>query len=287
MNIVLTGATGYIGSATLKALLAHDHDVTALVRSDAAAKSVERDRVTPVVGDITDVAWMTEQLRAADGAIHLATSDDGEAMDDAVASAVLKAFAGSEKPYVHTGGVWVWGTGDSLVETEKQRPPKITAWRDRVEQRILAPGIRGSVVAPAIVYGYGAGIPKATIVDAPTTDGGLHLIGEGTQHWATVHVDDLAELYVSVLEKAPGGDIYIGASGANPTVLELAEALNGVGNTVVETPEESRERLGADFADALLLSQQATGNTAKNLFSWSPTRPTLIELLRDGYPSDR
>jgi nucleoside-diphosphate-sugar epimerase len=287
MNIVLTGATGYIGSATLTALLAHDHDVTALVRSDAAARAVERDRVTPIVGDITDVAWMASQLRAADGAIHLATTDDGQAMDDAVASAVLKAFAGTEKPYVHTGGVWVWGSGDSIVESEKQRPPKITAWRDDVERRILAPGIRGSVVAPGIVYGYGTGIPKATIVDAPKTLGSLHLIGDGEQHWATVHVDDLAELYVAVLEKAPGGDVYIGASGVNPTMLEMAEALNGVGKTVAETPEESRERLGADFADALLLSQQATGTTAKNLFSWDPVQPTLIELLRDGYPSDR
>ena len=102
-----------------------------------------------------------------------------------------------------------------------------------------------------------------------------------------MHVDDLGELFVAVLEKAPGGDIYIGASGANPTVLELAEAYNGVGKTVAETPEESRERLGEDFADALLLDQQATGNTAKNLFSWTPTHPTLIELLRDGYPGDR
>ncbi|MDP9028615.1 MAG: NAD-dependent epimerase/dehydratase family protein [Actinomycetota bacterium] len=287
MNIVLTGATGYIGSATLKALLAHGHDVTALVRSEESARAVQRDGVTPVVGDITDVAWMAEKLRSAEGAIHLATTDDGEAMDDAVASAVLKAFPGTEKPYVHTGGVWVWGTGDSIVESDPQRPPKITSWRGRVEQRILTPGIRGSVVAPAIVYGYGAGIPKMTLVDAPTTDGKAHVIGDGTQHWATVHVDDLAELYVAVLEKAPGGDLYIGASGSSPTVLELAEALNGVGNTRVETPDESRGRLGADFADALLLSQQATGSTAKNLFSWSPTRPSLVELLRDGYPGDR
>jgi nucleoside-diphosphate-sugar epimerase len=287
MNIVLTGATGYIGSATLEALLAHEHDVTAIVRSEASAKAVERDRVTPIVGDITDIAWMTERLRAADGAIHLATGDDGKVMDDAVASAALKAFAGTEKPYVHTGGVWVWGTHDSIVESEKQNPPKITAWRDDVEKRVLAPGIRGSVVAPAIVYGYGAGIPRAAIVDAPKTGGSLHLVGDGQQHWATVHVDDLAELYVAVLEKAPGGDIYIGASGASPTVLELAEALNGVGNTRAETLDESRARLGADFADALLLSQQATGNTAKNLFKWIPTRPTLVALLRDGYPSDR
>src|SRR5258707_591572 len=150
MNIVLTGATGYVGSAVVKALLAHGHDVTALVRSDESAKAVEADRVTPVVGDITDVSWLTDQLRSGEGAI------------------------------------------------------------------------------------------------------------------------DLAELYVAVLEKAPGGDMYIGVSGASPTVKELGEAYAGVGKTVEETPEESRERLGTDFADALLLDQQATGNTAKNLFSWTP-----------------
>jgi nucleoside-diphosphate-sugar epimerase len=287
MNIVLTGATGYVGSAVLKALLAHGHEVTALVRSDAAAKQVTADHVTPVVGDITDLAFMTDQLKASDGAIHLAAGDNSADMDDAVVTAVLRAFAGTEKSYVHTGGVWVWGNGDAIVESEKQDPPKITAWRDKIEKRILAQGIRGSVVAPGIVFGYGAGIPKATIADAPKTRFKLHLVGDGEQHWVTVHVDDLAELFVAVLEKAPGGDIYIGASGENPTVKELGEAYAGVGKTVEETPEESRERLGTDFADALLLDQQATGNTAKNLFSWTPKQPTLVALLRDGYPSDR
>lgn len=287
MNIVLTGATGFIGSAVMRALLAHDHDVTALVRSEKAASEVTQERVAPVIGDITDVDWMTEQLRAADGAIHLATSDNAAEMDDAVAKAVLRAFVGTEKPYVHTGGVWVWGTGDGIVESDPQSPPAITAWRGDVEKKVLAPGIRGSVVAPGIVYGYGAGIPKFTITDAPTSHGSLHLVGDGEQRWATVHVDDLAELYVAVLEKAPGGDIYIGVSGASPTVKALAEAYQGEGNVVIELPQQTRERLGADFADALLLSQQATGNTAKNLFSWTPSRPTLVELLRAGYPTDR
>jgi nucleoside-diphosphate-sugar epimerase len=286
MNIVLTGAAGYIGSATVEALLVHGHDVTALVRSDESAKAVARDRVTPVVGDIADVEWMTGQLRAADGAIHLANTNDPE-VDDAVASAMIRAFAGSEKPYVHTGGVWGWGNGEMIVESDSLDAPKIVAWREAIEKRVLTPGIRGSVIAPAVVYGHGKGIPKAVIVDGPKTDGSAHLVGSGDQHWATVHVDDLAELYVAVLEKAPGGDVYIGASGENPTVRELAEAYHGVGKTVVETAEETRDRFGTDFADALLLSQQASGNTAKNLFGWTPKQPALIELLRDGYPVDR
>lgn len=287
MNIVLTGSTGYIGSAVLKALLAHGHDVTALVRSEESAKKVVADRVTPVVGDLTDTPWLTDQLKASEGAIHLATSDDAETLDDAVVTAVTAAYAGTEKPYVHTGGIWAFGDGEAIVETDSVDPPELVAWRIPIEKRVLAPGIRGSVVAPGIVYGYGTGLPAHLITNGPKTRSSLHLVGDGSQHWVTVHVDDLAELYVSVLEKAPGGDIYIGSSGENPTVRELGEAAHGIGKVVDEDSAQSRERLGDRFADALLLDQQAAGTTAKNLFSWTPKQPTLVELLRDGYPADR
>jgi hypothetical protein len=230
---------------------------------------------------------LTEQLKASEGAIHAAKGQDAAALDDAVVTAVISAYAGTEKPYVHTGGVWAWGRGEAIVETDPTDPPELVAWREPIEKRVLEPGIRGSVVAPAIVYGRGAGMPQSLIANAPKTRGSLHLIGDGSQHWPTVHVDDLAELYVSVLEKAPGGDVYIGASGANPTVRELVEAAGGIGKVVDETPDESRERLGDKYADALLLDQQAAGTTAKNLFSWKPQQPTLLELLRDGYPEDQ
>lgn len=287
MNIVLTGSTGYIGSAVLTALLAHGHDVTALVRSEESAKKVVADRVTPVVGDLRDTAWLTEQLKASEGAIHLAVGDDPSTLDDAVVTAVTAAFAGTEKPYVHTGGIWAFGPGDAIVETDGVNPPELVAWREPIEKRVLEPGIRGSVVAPGIVYGYGTGLPADLVVNGTKTRGSLQLIGDGSQHWVTVHVDDLAELYVSVLEKAPGGDIYIGSSGENPTVRELAEAAHGIGKTIDEQPADSRSRFGEQYADALLLDQQAAGTTAKNLFSWSPKQPTLVELLRDGYPADR
>jgi nucleoside-diphosphate-sugar epimerase len=287
MNIVLTGATGYIGSAVLRALLAHGHDVTALVRSEASARKVAAERVTSVVGDLTDTPWLTQQLKASHGSIHLATGEDAAALDDAVVTAVISAYAGTEKPYVHTGGMCGWGNGEAIVETDEVDPPEIFAWRTPIEKRVLAPDIRGSVVAPAIVYGRGGGMLARVLLDAPKTDGALQLVGDGSQHWGTVHVDDLAELYVSVLEKAPGGDIYIGASGANPTVRELAEAVAGVGKVVDETPDDSRARLGEAFASALLLDQQAAGTTAKNLFRWEPQQATLLELLRDGYPADR
>ena len=55
---------------------------------------------------------------------------------------------------------------------------------------------------PSVVYGRGTGLARV-IVDAPHSSGDaapLRLIGDGSQHWSTVHVDDLAALYVLALE---------------------------------------------------------------------------------------
>jgi nucleoside-diphosphate-sugar epimerase len=111
-------------------------------------------------------------------------------------------------------------------------------------------------------------------------EGRLTLIGSGEQHWTTVHVDDLADLYVRVLTQAPGGKAYIAASGDNPTVRELGEA---IADTVVpESDEATVARLGG-FGEALLLDQQASGQRARSELGWQPSRPTLVELLAKGY----
>ena len=95
-----------------------------------------------------------------------------------------------------------------------------------------------------------------------------------------MHVDDLADLYVRTLEKAPGGRAYVGVSGQNPTVRELGEAVAGA--VIPENSEATLERLGG-FGEALLLDQQASGERAKQDLGWLPTRPSLVDELSAGY----
>ena len=84
----------------------------------------------------------------------------------------------------------------------------------------------------------------------------------------------------SALERATGGELYIGASGINPTVREMGQAAVGPdGSVVAEDVEETRERLGAALADALLLDQQAAGSRARARLGWRPSRPTVLEEL--------
>ncbi|WP_394770425.1 NAD-dependent epimerase/dehydratase family protein [Lacisediminihabitans sp.] len=282
MRVLLSGGTGFVGSSILSALTAAGHKVVAIVRSDEAAATVSAAGATALVHSLPDTAWLSGALASSDGFIHAATPGDetGPAFDDSVIDSVIAAYSGTDKPYLHTGGIWVYGDGADLTEDTPRAAPAITAWREERENRLLASGVRASVIAPAIVYGHGKGIPN-TIAQAPlSADGALRLIGSGDQHWATVHVDDLADLYVVALESAPGGEIYIAASGQNPTVRELGEAVVGPDGAVVgEDPDATRDRLGAAFADALLLDQQATGAKARAAFGWAPSRPSLVEEL--------
>ncbi|MGN7798937.1 NAD-dependent epimerase/dehydratase family protein [Leifsonia sp. 22587] len=286
MNILLTGATGFIGSSVLTRLLDEGHSVTALVRDADKASAVEAVGASAVVGDASDADLVERTARVSDGVIHLASGKD---VDAVLVPAVLAGLAGSGKPFVHTGGIWTYGSNDDITEESPVAPPAITAWRSAAEDLVRgAEGVRGTVVVPSIVYGHGKGLPNV-VADAPRTEGAapaLRLIGDGSQHWATVHVDDLAALYVLALEHGTAGATYIGAGGQNPTVRELgeaaAQAAGLTGGAVAEPVDETRSRLGEGLAEALLLDQQARGSKARIDLGWEPNGATLLEELLVG-----
>jgi len=279
VNVLLTGATGYIGGTVLQTLREHGHQVHAVVRNDKAAEAVAGPGVETSVGAVTDVAWLTGQLAGADGAIHLATLEP--IGDDAVLDAVSAAFQGSAKPFVYTSGVWIFGNNADITEDSPLRPTDISVWRLPRLGRVLGSGLRASAIAPAPVYGHGKGLAAWLFNYGPHAEGGaLRLVGGGEQHWASVHVEDLADLYVAALERAPGGELYIGASGVNPTVRDMGLAAVGPDGTVVaEDDDATRARLGAALADALLLDQQAGGSRARARLGWQPSRPSVLDEL--------
>ncbi|MEU8240842.1 NAD-dependent epimerase/dehydratase family protein [Actinoplanes missouriensis] len=285
MKIFLTGATGYIGSAVRSALIAGGHSVTALVRAESAAR-VTGDGLDVMIGDMRDAALVRDLAATSDAVIHTASPGDASsaAAEAEFADAVL---AGRPKAFIRTGGVWVHGAGSDITEETPIAAPALVAWRDEIDKRVLgASGIRSVLIEPGIVYGHGAGIARM-VMSAPQVDGGLQLIGDGRQHWTTVHVDDLAALYVLALEKGDAGSVFLGVGGENPTVRELGEAASrrlGLGGRVIpEEPSETVARLG-DFGAALLLDQQASGAKAREVLGWLPQQRSLVaEIAADGY----
>ncbi len=275
MQVFLTGASGYIGSAVLRALVAAGHEVTALVRSDEKAQHVRGAGGAAVVGDLTDTATVAPLVDGADAVVHTASAED---VDPALVEIVLGAFAGSSRPFVHTGGVFTFGASDHITEESPVAPPALTAWRGANEHRVRTSDVRTTVIAPGIVYGHGAGIPTMFVGDGEHP---VRLVGDGTQHWTTVHVDDLADLYVLALERAEQDGYLVADDGRAPTVRDLAEAGAHGSPVEAESAEASRERLGRHYADALLLDQRADAARARSL-GWAPSRVALVDDLATG-----
>ncbi|QEO14957.1 NAD-dependent epimerase/dehydratase family protein [Agromyces intestinalis] len=281
MTSLLTGATGYLGSAVLDRLVASGYDVVAVVRSPGSAERVTARGARALVGDLTDVAWLTAALADADGAIHLAAPSDGAAaLNEAVVDAAIAAYAGTGRRFVLTSGIWEFGAGD-LDDDGPLDPPELVAWRVPIEQRLLASDVDAAIVAPGLVYGHGRGL-ISLITDAPRTESGaLTLVGDGEQHWSWVHVDDLARLYELVLvspaaSSGVASGRIVAVDGAPLTVRALGEAVAGEAGVAGESADASRARLGAVFADALLLDQRASGRKAREL-GWIPEHPSVLE----------
>ena len=277
MKVFLTGGSGYLGRSTIQALIRRGIGVTALARSERAARTVADLGATPLAGALTDTDVLRAAAGRADGVIHLgADHSGGAAAVDRAAAEAMQDGAGS-RPYVHTGGVWVYGDTDGVVnEDAPLSPPRITAWRLENEKRVLARAATGEhpvVVMPGLVYGRSGGLPQTFFVEPGRAAGAVPCIGDGSAHWALVHVDDIAELYALALN-APAGSVYAGVSDQNLPLAEITRALSHAagcpGRIDPLSLDEAVRRMGP-IAEAFALDQQLTGARARHELGWTPT----------------
>ena len=286
MQVLITGGSGYLGRATVRALQAHGHQAVALVRSDDAARRVESIGAVPVRGGLTDAELLGRTAEDADAAIHLAQDygPDTAAVDLAAATAIQDGLGA--RPYVHTGGVWVYGNTHRMVdETAPQSPPPVTAWRADNEKQVLARAAEGGhpvLVMPGVVYGHGGGLVEQFLAKSARA-GSAHYIGRGENRWAMVHVDDIAQLYVAALS-APAGSIYAGVDDTqSPTMRQVAEAVSiaagrpGTASSI--TMRQARHEFGP-LADAFALDQRLSSARARRELNWAPADREILGGLR-------
>jgi nucleoside-diphosphate-sugar epimerase len=289
MKIALTGANGFIGSHILKELQSRGHEVIALVRDDTEASTAEANGAIPAIVDLYDAPHLVKLFGESDGAVHTASPGDATSanLDSAVVDAAIEAFGASGKPYAHIGGLWTFGTNTSITEESPFNPAGMVAWQPPILQRLLGEsGMRAIVIVSSVAYGDGGGGVPGVLLGSPrNADGNLIMLGSGQQHWSTVHVADLAEVFRRVLEDDTARGMYVIGDGLNPTVGELTEAAAvavGAPGAVRGSEDEARSRLGDYFAEVLLLDQAATARKVRADLGWQPTRPGLAEELRTG-----
>jgi nucleoside-diphosphate-sugar epimerase len=289
MKVVLTGATGFVGSHVLADLYKHGHEVTALVRDDAQADTVAARGATPVVVDLYDRPTVARLLGNADGAIHTASPGDATSanLDSAVVDAVIDAFGRTGKPYLQISGLWIYGANPSITEASPFNAPALVSWKEPIERRVLgATDMRGVVIVSSVAYGDGGGGIPGLLLGSPRDEtGNLIMLGTGQQHWSTVHAADLADFFRRVLEDESAHGRYVIGNGANPTVAELTQAAAvavGAPGAVPGSDDEARARLGDYFAEVLLLDQGTDAATARAELGWYPSHPSLSDEFRHG-----
>jgi nucleoside-diphosphate-sugar epimerase len=282
MKVFLTGGSGYVGRPTVRALVRQGHDVSALARSDASARTLTELGARPVPGGLTDTAVLREAAAEADGVIHLGQHyGDNTADVDRAAADALQEGVGDRGPYVHTGGVWVYGDTAGVVDEDApQHPPAITAWRRANEERVLAHGGNPVLVMPGVVYGLGGGLVETFFAAPGRQTGAVPLIGDGSNHWALVHAEDIAELYVLALQ-APAKSVYAGVSGQNLPLADVVGALTGASGRVAQLSlAEAVDRMGP-IAEAFALDQQLTPARAQRELGWQPRHLDALRDLRE------
>ena len=295
MQIFVIGASGYVGSAVAKALKARGHEVVGSARSQEAARKLRESGVDPAASDVTQPESLKAPALAADGVVYAVqyNGNDGARIEGAALSALTDALAGSGKPLVYTSGVWIYGnTGERAAdETAPANPTSLVAHRPQLE-RIVLDGvdrdIRAIVIRPGVVYGHAGGIP-AMWTQSARAMGAARFVGDGSNRWAMVHVEDLPELYALALE-APPGAIYNAADETAFTVVEMARAAStGAGRKGAVTAwplDEARRELGA-FADALALDSKISSKRAREQLGWRTRSTTILDDLRTGsYAND-
>lgn len=282
MRIFLTGATGYVGSAVMEALLRSGHDVTALVRDPEKAERMSRRGVHPVIGELSKPASYTAAAEMADSIVHTALESskrtqkvDRQAIDALLGAAVRRAAAGRPAAFVYTSGVWVLGdTQGRATEEAPVNPTPLVAWRPDHERLVLeggAGGVRTVVIRPGLVYGGARGIVGDLLKDA--ANGLVRVVGNGRNHWACIYDRDLADLYVRVATMDDASGVFHANDEADERVDDIVEAIANQAKMrpdVRHVPiEEARAKMGP-YADALALDQIVRSPRARGL-GWSPT----------------
>ncbi|HYM25965.1 MAG TPA: NAD-dependent epimerase/dehydratase family protein [Vicinamibacterales bacterium] len=286
MRIFLTGATGYIGTSVLDALVRSGHDVTALVRTNEKARGVAKRGAHPVIGNLAEPDSYRTAAEAQDGYIHAAfdsRSGQGPALDRQVLETIVAAAkrprtAGSTAPakrfIVYTSGVWVLGrTPEPAAENSPINPIDLVSWRPDHERMVIDAGdsLRTVVVRPGVVYGGGDGIVGELFKSA--SNGLVRVVGDGNNHWPLVYDRDLADLYARLVGREDAAGVYHANDEGDERVNDIVDAIRPylqVKPDVRHVPiDEARTKMGA-YADALALDQVVRSPRARAL-GWTPT----------------
>lgn len=246
MKILVTGATGKVGSRFVPRLLAKGYDVRILVRDAAKAANLVTLGAEVVTGDLFDAGSLAHAVAGVDAVIHLAalfrTFTDNEgiiktnhagsvSLGDAAVAAGVKRFV-----FVSTSNVYGSGYGhpareDDTVNINDPRP--YASSKVAAEQELLKKDMDVRVLRLGFVYGD----------KDPHIEEIIPLLKKWKRHSGSrmhmVHHLDVAQALITLLEgDGLNGEVFNIADDAPITLYELADSV-GKADEAFEPVEEA------------------------------------------------
>lgn len=293
MRVFITGASGFVGTATTKELIANGHQVVGLARSDANVEALRALGAEVHWGSLEDLDSLRAGAADADGVIHLAFihdfskfAENGQ-IDKHAIEAMGDALEGTHKPFIVTSGTGLVAPG--VVITEEMRRDASLLVPRVSEQAGLAYASRGvramAIRLPQVHGANGKAGFISYLVEVARLKGAAAYVGDGSARWAAGHRLDVARLYRLALEKGVADSIYhaVGEEGvAHRDILTvIGRALN------VPVVSISQEEAGDDYGPLAMfagLDMSASSALTQKKLGWKPTQIGLIaDISQPGY----
>jgi len=231
MRVFVTGATGFIGTAVVKELIANGHEVLGMARSEEGARSLKAEGVQAHRGSLDDLDSLRSGADSADAVIHLAFIHDFSrfqencAIDKRAIEALGCVLAGSNRPLIVTGGTAGIAASGHVSTEDHAIPPDSHLPRVSEQTALALKGVSAAVMRlPQVHDPVKQGLVSYAIQVA-REKGVSAYVGEGLNRWPAVHVGDAARVYRLALEKHHAGLRHHAVAEEGVRLRDIAEAI--------------------------------------------------------------
>ncbi|NBD13872.1 NAD-dependent epimerase/dehydratase family protein [Corallococcus silvisoli] len=292
MKVFVLGATGYIGGSVAVRLMTAGHQVVGTARTPDKARMLGARGIQATVASFDDLDVLARLAKASDAVINAASADERRPVE-----ALLAALRGTGKRFIHTSGSSIVATdsrGESTSgvhdeDTPIEPVPEKVA-RIALDRRVLdaaKDGIHTDVICPCLIYGQGLGLNPDSVQLPPLIryareTGTARYIGKGENVWSNVHIEDLADLYLLVLERAPAGTFFFAENG-EANFRDMVTAIGKRLHLPVDSlpVAEAEARWGVELGRLALASNSRIRAKRARALGWKPHRPSVFDVIAE------